>query len=369
MRPPHKVPDNDRPSGRRTRTRAVSSSAGAASQRTGQARAGHPSQGLRRRNAVRKAKREAEAENRSIPTPASPSIRRPPTDTNGAANATDSSHAAPDNAADPPATSGNATDGPTNLRAPLAKVTRLPQLVVLTWMQARVMEALQAILTGKIRSRAATGKIQDLRTLVSRRTYLHTIVLLGETQIRPDNNSGCPTFLYRRDEVSPARNEHRHDTRLMVQGPLPPEPSGSYPRREDVGHEATVSPPSRPAPTDEGVEAPRTMTRRYSFRLRTDFQIGPSQSYGGRYSYPTDITKADVAASLIIKMQATRHRGRHGRVCLVRLRARRTLNEADTRAYHAADGETPTGRRENDFKSRPTFLADWTDHPDEGLEP
>ncbi|GBP03510.1 hypothetical protein EVAR_101845_1 [Eumeta japonica] len=116
-------------------------------------------------------------EERSFPTPASPTtIRRPanvPTyarlsriqtrssdnddgatsDTKGAVNATDSSHAAPDDAADPPTTLRNAIGGPTNpsnLHVPPIQVTRgSQQLVPLTWMQARVMEALRAILTGQ----------------------------------------------------------------------------------------------------------------------------------------------------------------------------------------------------------------------------
>ncbi|GBP28742.1 hypothetical protein EVAR_19784_1 [Eumeta japonica] len=144
-RPLHNVPDNGRPTGRRTGTRAVNSSTGAASELARQARAGHSNQGTESVETQygRKANREAEEmKNRSITTPASPASNRRPanaptytrlprirtrssdnddgatSDTIGAANATDSSYAAPGDAADPPATSGNATDRPTNLCTP-----------------------------------------------------------------------------------------------------------------------------------------------------------------------------------------------------------------------------------------------------------
>ncbi|GBO98682.1 Nucleic-acid-binding protein from transposon X-element [Eumeta japonica] len=143
----------------------------------GQARAGYPSQGTESGETQygRKAKREAEeAENRSIPTPASPaSIRRPanapaypayPGSRPGASimttapQATRTEQLTPQIAATLPQTmpltrlqhQGMPPMGPLTFARPLAKVTRgSQQLVLLTWMQARVMEALQAILTGQ----------------------------------------------------------------------------------------------------------------------------------------------------------------------------------------------------------------------------
>ncbi|GBP70190.1 Nucleic-acid-binding protein from transposon X-element [Eumeta japonica] len=117
-RPPHNAPDNNRPTGRRTGTRAVSSSAGATSELARQARAGHPNQGTERGETQygRNAKREAEeAEKRSVPPAAAPPT--PPTHACHAMLATPSPG---------PGDSGS------------------QQLVPLTWMQARVMEALRA---------------------------------------------------------------------------------------------------------------------------------------------------------------------------------------------------------------------------------
>ncbi|GBP72653.1 Nucleic-acid-binding protein from transposon X-element [Eumeta japonica] len=243
--PPHNAPDNDRPTGRRTRTRAVNSSAGAASELARQARAGHPNQGTESGETQygRKAKREAEeVEKRSIPSPASPaSIRRPAnapaytrlpriqtrssdnddgatSDTNGAANATDSSHAAPDNAADLPATSGNAIDEPTNLRAPPSPGDpRLPTtgaahldvgagdggLAGNTNRPGSGHGSASGITSRPRRAPAdLRGKMQDLRALVQSQD-IH-IVLLGKTKLRPRQQLRLPNFFVnRRDEVSP----------------------------------------------------------------------------------------------------------------------------------------------------------------------
>ncbi|GBP76656.1 RNA-directed DNA polymerase from mobile element jockey [Eumeta japonica] len=76
---------------------------------------------------------------------------------------------------------------------PPAWVTHSPQqLVPLTWVQARMMEALRAVLTG-----------QDPVTALLQSQYIH-IVLLGKTKLRPKQQLRLPNFfVYRRDEVSP----------------------------------------------------------------------------------------------------------------------------------------------------------------------
>ncbi|GBP91496.1 hypothetical protein EVAR_66086_1 [Eumeta japonica] len=66
------------PHRRRTRTRTVNNSPGAASELARQTRAVHPNQGTENGNTTRKEDWEAEeTENRSIPTPTSPDQCRP----------------------------------------------------------------------------------------------------------------------------------------------------------------------------------------------------------------------------------------------------------------------------------------------------